>query len=115
MRAGGYVDQLASDTDPIAALAHRAFEHVANAKLAPDLLHIDRLPLVGEGRIASDHEQPGNAGKRGDDFLDHAVDEIFLLRVARHVLEGKTAIDGLSGSGKTATGGSATGLSARTR
>ena len=63
MRAGGYVDQLASDTDPIAALAHRAFEHVAHAKLAPDLLHIDGLSLVGEGRIAGDHEQPGDAGK----------------------------------------------------
>ena len=27
---------------------HRAFEHVAHAQFAPDLLHVDRLALVGK-------------------------------------------------------------------
>src|SRR5437762_12813039 len=87
MRAGGHVDQLASDTNPIAALAHRAFEHVAHTKLAPDLLHIDGLPFVGEARIAGDDEEPPDAAERGDDLLDHAVDEIFLLGIAAHIGE----------------------------
>ena len=37
--------------------------------------------------------------ERGDDLLDHAVGEIFLLGVAGHFWNGSTAIDGLSGSG----------------
>jgi hypothetical protein len=34
-----------------------------------------------------DNEQPADAGKRGDDLLDHAVDKVFLLWVAADVLE----------------------------
>src|SRR5882672_9703893 len=87
MRPGHGVDQLPGDAHAVAALAHRAFEHIADAKLMPDLLHIDRLPFVREARIAGDDEEPADAGERGDDFLDHAVDEIFLLRVAAHIGE----------------------------
>ena len=32
----------AGDAHPAAGLAHRAFEHIAHAELAPDLLHVDR-------------------------------------------------------------------------
>ena len=45
MRAGFGIDQLPGDAHPVAALAHRTFEHIAHAKLAADLLHIDRRPL----------------------------------------------------------------------
>ena len=45
----------------IAGLAHAAFQHVAHAELAPDLLHVDGAALVGEARIAGDHEQPAQA------------------------------------------------------
>ena len=87
MRAGRGVDQLAGDADPGAGLPDRAFEHVAHAQLARHLPHIDSLALVGEARIAGDHGQPGKAGDCGRDLLDDAVGEIFLLGVARHVLE----------------------------
>ena len=87
MRAGEGVDQLRGDAHPAAALPDRAFEHIPHAELAPDLLHIDRSTLVGEARIAGDDEEPADARERGDDLLDHAVGEIFLLRVAAHVLE----------------------------
>ena len=87
MRAGGRVDQLSGDPHPPAGFAHRAFEHIAHAKLSPDLLHIDGLALVSETRIAGDDEQPADAGEGGDDVLDHAVDEIFLLRIAAHIGE----------------------------
>src|SRR5262249_15619562 len=87
MRTGFGVYQLPGNADPVACSAHRAFEDIADAKLAPALPHIGRLTLVGEARIAGDTEQPADAGERGDDLLDHAVDEIFLFRIARQVLE----------------------------
>ena len=52
------VDQLAGDAHAVAGLAHAAFEHIAHAEFAADLLHIDRLALVGEARIAGDDEEP---------------------------------------------------------
>jgi hypothetical protein len=45
------------------------------------------LTLVGKARIAGDHEQPADARERGDNFLHHAVDEIFLPGIAGQVLE----------------------------
>jgi len=60
-------------------------EHIADAEFAADLLHLDYLALVGEGRIAGDDEEPPDARQRGDDLLDHAVGEIFLLRIAAHI------------------------------
>src|SRR5438552_7186611 len=87
MRAGFGIDQLRGDAHPVAALAHAAFEHIAHAEFAADLLHIDRLALVGEARIAGDDEEPADAAERGDDLLDHAVGEILLLRVAARILE----------------------------
>ena len=98
MRAGLGVDELRGDAHAVARLAHAAFEHIADAELASDLPHVDRLALVGEARIARDHEQPFDARQAGDDVLDHAVGEILLLRIAAHVLERQTAIEGLSGS-----------------
>src|SRR5690242_20712198 len=40
MRAGHRVDQLAGDAHLHSRFAHRAFEHIANPQLAPDLLHV---------------------------------------------------------------------------
>jgi len=47
------------------------------------------LPFVRKTRIAGDDEQPPYARECGDDLLDHAVGEIFLLGVAAHILEGQ--------------------------
>src|SRR4029077_12294889 len=87
MSAGLRLDQLRGDADAITAPPDRALEDIAYAELSTDLLYIDRLALVREARIARDHEQPADAAERGDDLLDHAVGEVFLLRVAAHVLE----------------------------
>jgi hypothetical protein len=54
-----------------------------------DLLHVDGLALVDEARIAGDDEKPADAGERGDDLPDHAVREVFLLRIATHIGEGQ--------------------------
>ena len=87
MRAGCGIDELPGDAHPVCRLAHAAFEHVAHPELAADLLHVHGPALVGEARIAGDHEQPAHARQRGDDLFHHAVGEILLLRVAAHVLE----------------------------
>src|SRR5947207_5023094 len=87
MHAASGLNQLGSDAHAIAALPNRAFEHIADAKVTANLLHIDRLSLVGESRIAGDHEKPADLGERRCDFLDHAVGKVLLLWIAAHVLE----------------------------
>ena len=87
MRAGGRVDELPGDANAVRGLADAAFQHVAHAELAADLLHVDGAALVGEAGVARDHEQPADARKRGDDVLDYAVCEVFLLWVAAPVLK----------------------------
>ena len=87
--AGGDVVELRRDAHALAVLAHAAFDHVADAELLGDLLHVDGLALVGERGVARDHEEPAQLGQRGDDVLADAVGEILLLRIAAHVGEGQ--------------------------
>src|SRR4029077_20736453 len=68
MRAGNRVDQLPGDPDPVPCFAHRAFEDIADSKLAADPLYIDGLPFVGEARFPGDDEEPADAAERGDDL-----------------------------------------------
>ena len=103
------------DPDP----ANAAFEHVAHAEFGADLLHVDGAALVGEGRVARDDEQMPVAGQAGDDVLDHAVGEEFLLGIGAHVLEGQNRDRGPvgNGQGRVGRGFSRSGvvLSTRTR
>src|SRR5690349_15222202 len=55
------VDQLHGDADSIARLAYAALENVVDPELARDLLHLHRLTLVNESRVARDHEQLAEA------------------------------------------------------
>ena len=57
MPAAAGIDELRRDAHAIAGLADAALEHKAHAQVAPDLLHIDRPALVGEGGVAGDYEQ----------------------------------------------------------
>src|SRR5215469_11266907 len=57
------------------------------------------LATVLSARIAGDHEQSADAAKCGDDFLDHPIGEIFLLRIA-HIGEGHYRDRRLVGQGK---------------
>ena len=70
-------------------LAHATLDHVADAQLLGDLLHMDGPVLVDKGRVARDHEEPTQLGQRGDDVLADAIGEILLLRFPAHVDEGK--------------------------
>src|SRR5687767_12056291 len=89
MRPCNRINQLPCDADFPRRLAHRPLEDIAYAKPAPDLLDIDRSALEGETRVTSDHEQPFEPRKRGDDLLNNSIRKIFLLGIAAHVLERK--------------------------
>ena len=104
MRPGRGIDELPGDAHPVRGLAHAAFQHVAHAQLATDLLHVDRPALVGEARIARDDEQPANARQRRDDVLHHAVGEVLLLGVAAQVQERQHGNRGLVGKGQRLRG-----------
>ena len=89
MGAGRGVDKLGTDADAVAGAANAALQHVARAKLAPDLPHVDGLALVPEARVAGDDEQLGEPRQLGDDVLGDAVAEVFLIRVAAHAGKGE--------------------------
>src|ERR1700730_16351569 len=78
-------DQLCRDPYPTTRFAHAAFEDVAHAQLHADLLDVDSLSFVGEGRMAGDHWKGSPAGEHRDNVLGDAVGKIFLLRIAAEV------------------------------
>jgi hypothetical protein len=86
---GRRINQLSRNPHAITCLAYTAFEHVSNAQLAPDQLYVHGAALIGEAGITGDNEKPVHARERGNDFLDDAVGEILLLRIAAHILEGQ--------------------------
>src|SRR5439155_3575068 len=103
MRTGFGVDQLRRDAHPATAFAHRSFEDVAHAEFAPDLFHLNRTALIGEGRVTGDDKQPTDAAERRDDFFDHAVSTKYSCSGSPDMFwNGNTAIDGLSGSDSAA-------------
>ena len=91
MIAGGAVDQLRADAQPIAGLADAAFDEVADAQLASDRADVGRLTLEQERGVARRDRQRRDLGQIGGDVLADPVAEIFLLRVAAHVGEGQDA------------------------
>ena len=100
--------QLDGNANTVAGLADAALEHIANAELAPDLLDIDRLALVGESGMSRDDEERESGPRQcGDDVLDHAVGEVVLLRIGAQILrKGRTAIEVLLGSASAGLCGS---------
>src|SRR3972149_10863116 len=83
--AGRRLDELPGDPDPVAALSDAAFEDVPNPELASDLADIHVPALVGEARVARDHEQPSQPREAGEDVLGGPVGEVPLLGVAAQV------------------------------
>ena len=65
MRTAIGIDELGVDAHPVLVPLHRAFEHVANAELLADLLGVNALALVGEGRVARDDEAVADARQIG--------------------------------------------------
>src|SRR5215467_14023860 len=59
----------------------------ASPQFAANLLHINGLTFVREGRIPGDDEQPADTRQRSDNLLDHPIGEVFLLGVSAHIGE----------------------------
>jgi hypothetical protein len=66
-------------------LAHTAFEHIAHAKFATDLLNVDLPALVGESRVARDDEKPFDARQAGDNVVNHTFGEVLLSGVSAQI------------------------------
>ena len=86
---GRSVDKLRIDTHPIAATLHGAFEHIPHAEFKADLLQIDMLSLVGEGRVATNSQRTAHARQVGGQAFGHAIDKVFQLGIAAYVREGQ--------------------------
>jgi hypothetical protein len=65
----------------------QTLKDVAHAEPASDLLDVDGLAFERKARITRDHKQPFESRERCSDFLNHPVGEVFLFRIAGHVLE----------------------------
>ncbi len=85
MRAGRRVDELPGDADSARRSANAAFQHIAHAEFAADLLQVDGAALVCKAGIARDDEQPADARQSEDDVLHHPVSEIVLVRLSAQV------------------------------
>jgi hypothetical protein len=57
MVAGLGIDELRVDPHTLSLTANTAFQDVANAQFARDLLQVDRSAPIREAGIAGDHEQ----------------------------------------------------------
>src|SRR5580704_6014748 len=89
MHARRGVDQLPRDANFVCGLTDAAFEDVADAELTSDLFDVDRFALVRKAGVTSDYEERLEARQRRDDLFYHPIGEVFLLRIAAHILEWK--------------------------
>src|SRR6516164_8918053 len=87
--AGFTFHQLRCDPDPIASLAHTAFQRIAHTEFASDLPHIYRAVFVGKARVSRDDEQRRVARQRCDDVLCNTIADKLLNGVFAHIDEGK--------------------------
>ena len=81
------VDELHVDAHAVSAALNAALQHIADVQLAPDLLHVDGLALVGERRVARDHDRASYPREVGREAFRDPVDEMLLLRVAADIGE----------------------------
>jgi hypothetical protein len=82
------IDELSRDPDAVAGLAHATLKHVANAQVTPHLLNVDRAVLIGEARMARDHEERTQARKRDDNVFDDGGKRVLPART----FQGRLAI-----------------------
>jgi hypothetical protein len=103
MRAGRRIDQLPGDAHLVSRFSNAAFKHVAYAKLATDLLDIDRLAFVGKTGIASSQVMRDSAVMMSSTMPSA---KYFCSASPLMLVNGSTAIEGFSGRAR-AVGASA--------
>jgi len=89
MRVGLGGDKLGVDANLVARPPHAAFQYIAHAQLAADLLRVDRLVPIRECSTTRDHETLGDTGQIGRHVLGDPISEILLLRIVAEVGEGQ--------------------------
>src|SRR5271154_3251497 len=89
MRAARSVDELDIDPHSVPTTMHRAFEDITHIQITADPFHVERLALVGEGRVARDHERTGDPRQIRRKTFGDTIDEIFLLGVAAYIGKGQ--------------------------
>ena len=107
MRAGGGLDQLGGDPDPLRLGLQAALEHVAHAELAADLAHVDALALERLDGVAGDDQELAGAGELGDEVLGEGVGEPLLPLLAAEVVERQDGDRGAVEYGRTVRVGGA--------
>jgi hypothetical protein len=98
MLAGLALDELPSDSHPASRLANAAFEDVAHPQVAPHLLYLHGTAFINERRVSGDDEEPFYPRERRDDVFYDSVREVVCSGSPLIFWNGKTAIEGLSGS-----------------
>ena len=87
MIAGFSVDQLHVHPKAVAATLHRAFKHIADVQLAPELLHVNGFALERERGVARNDERATDARQVRGQALGHAIHKVVLLGIAADVRE----------------------------
>jgi len=87
--AAARIDHLSGYAHEISGFPHTSFQNVLGAELLTDGDDINVFPFVLKGDSARENIQVTKARKLGNDVLGQSVAEIFLLRVAAHICEGK--------------------------
>ncbi len=62
MSAAQSIDQLGCDANPVAGFANAAFQGEPDTEFTAYVGNIERLALIGKGRVARDDEQCGHFG-----------------------------------------------------
>src|SRR5438876_5676907 len=83
------VDELSGNPHARSRLSNASFQDKGDAKLVTYLLHLYRFTFVNKRRVTGDNEKAGDLRQVSDDVLGDAVTEIFLFRVAAHIVEWK--------------------------
>lgn len=81
MRAVGYLNELCSDAYVRPDTANAALNHVANAEVPADIPNVRRFAFVGKTGIPGRNAPIPDAYQEIDEFLGHAIGEIFLVLV----------------------------------
>src|SRR5262249_2994666 len=88
LKTGRTINQLSGDPHAIGSFAHAAFEQVANAELAPNLLDVLLSSFEARDRGARSYLKTVNVRELGNNFFGDAIDEVLILRIGTEILEG---------------------------
>src|SRR5205807_3486151 len=88
MRVGCRINKLRIDPDLVPRAPDTPLEHIPHPKLAADLLGVDALVFVREGRVARDDQNMPQARQIGRQIVGDAVGDILLSSAFAEIVEG---------------------------